>query len=117
MVMEIKPGDVVRLRKKHACGSYEWQVVRSGADIVIKCLKCQHRVRLERSVFERRVKAIISQGRKKETVDARRKELEAKLSDLKKRWPAHSVPLSMWREMEEIEEELDKIKGETQTGD
>ena len=57
MVMEIKLGDVVRLKKKHPCGSYEWQVVRLGADIGIKCLKCQHRVLLERSVFERKVKA------------------------------------------------------------
>jgi hypothetical protein len=60
MVSEIKLGDVVRLKKKHPCGSYEWQVVRLGADIGITCLKCHHRVLLERSVFERRVKAIIS---------------------------------------------------------
>ena len=62
MVMEIKLGDVVRLKKKHPCGSYEWQVVRLGADIGIKCLKCQRRILLERSVFERRVKAFISRG-------------------------------------------------------
>ncbi len=62
MVMEIKLGDVVRLKKKHPCGSYEWQVVRLGADIGIKCLKCQHRVLLERSVFERRAKEFISRG-------------------------------------------------------
>jgi len=62
MVIEIKLGDVVHLKKKHPCGSYEWQVVRLGADIRIKCLKCQHRVLLERSVFERRVKNVISRG-------------------------------------------------------
>ena len=62
MVLEIKLGDVVRLKKKHPCGSDEWQVVRLGADIGIKCLKCQRRVLLERGVFERRVKAFISQG-------------------------------------------------------
>ena len=62
MVMEIKLGDVVRLKKKHPCGSYEWEVVRLGADIGIKCLKCQRRVLLERSIFERRVKAFISRG-------------------------------------------------------
>ena len=60
MVMEIKLGDVVRLKKKHPCGSYEWQVVRLGADIGIRCLKCQRRVLLERSVFERRIKAFVS---------------------------------------------------------
>jgi len=62
MVMEIKLGDVVRLKKQHPCGSYEWQIVRLGADIGIKCVKCQRQVLLERSVFERRVKAFISRG-------------------------------------------------------
>ena len=62
MVMEIKLGDVVRLKKKHPCGSYEWQVTRIGADIGIKCLKCQRHVLLERSVFERGVRAFISRG-------------------------------------------------------
>ncbi|MBM4432532.1 MAG: DUF951 domain-containing protein [Chloroflexi bacterium] len=63
MVMEIKLGDVVRLKKKHPCGSDEWEVVRLGADIGVKCLKCQRYVLLERSVFERRVKAFISRGK------------------------------------------------------
>lgn len=63
MVMEIKLGDVVRLRKKHPCGGDEWEVVRLGADIGIRCLKCQHRVLLARSIFERRVKTFVSRGK------------------------------------------------------
>ena len=62
MVMEIRLGDVVRLKKPHPCGSYEWTVVRLGADIGVKCLKCQHYVLLPRSDFERRVKEFISRG-------------------------------------------------------
>jgi hypothetical protein len=62
MVMEIRSGDVVRLKKKHPCGNDEWQVVRVGADIRIKCLRCQRYVLLERPVFERRVKAFVSRG-------------------------------------------------------
>lgn len=58
MGIEIKLGDVVRLRKPHPCGSYEWEVVRLGADIGLKCLGCRHRVLLERPVLERRLKAI-----------------------------------------------------------
>jgi len=60
--MEIELGDVVRLRKKHPCGGDEWQVVRVGADIRIKCLKCQGQVLLERATFERRMKALVSRG-------------------------------------------------------
>ena len=58
--MEIKLSDVVRLKKKHPCGIYEWQVVRLGADIGIKCLECRRRVLLERGVFERRIKELVS---------------------------------------------------------
>ncbi|MBE5733892.1 MAG: DUF951 domain-containing protein [Clostridiales bacterium] len=27
-------------KKPHACGGNEWQVVRVGADVKLKCLKC-----------------------------------------------------------------------------
>ncbi|MGB9300947.1 MAG: DUF951 domain-containing protein [Anaerolineae bacterium] len=63
MVMEIHLDDVVRLRKKHPCGNFEWRVVRVGADIGIRCLKCNRRVLMPRRVFEKRVKAFVSQGR------------------------------------------------------
>ena len=62
MVMEIYVGDVVRMRKPHPCGSDEWRVVRLGADIGIKCQKCQRRVLLPRSTFERRVKTFVQRG-------------------------------------------------------
>jgi len=62
MTIEIKLGDIVRLRKVHPCGSYEWEVVRVGADIGLKCLKCQRRVLLERDVFGRRVKEFVSKS-------------------------------------------------------
>ncbi|TMG03011.1 MAG: DUF951 domain-containing protein [Chloroflexi bacterium] len=60
--MEIRLGDVVRLRKQHPCGGFEWEVVRLGADIGIRCQTCSRRVLLERSVFEKRVKTFISRG-------------------------------------------------------
>lgn len=59
--MEIKVGDVVCLKKKHPCGSDQWQVTRVGADIGIRCRRCHRRVLLERGVFERRVKGVLSQ--------------------------------------------------------
>ncbi|MBN2187585.1 MAG: DUF951 domain-containing protein [Dehalococcoidia bacterium] len=62
MPVSVKLGDVVRLRKPHPCGSYEWEVVRIGADIGLKCLKCQRRILLERGIFERRLKQVVSGG-------------------------------------------------------
>jgi len=63
MAMEIRPGDVVRLKKPHPCGSEQWEVTRVGADIGIRCLKCQRRVLLKRPVFERRIKEFTSRGK------------------------------------------------------
>ena len=67
--MEIGVGDVVRLRKRHPCGSYEWQVVRLGADIGIKCRGCNRRVLLERRDFERRVKEFVLHGEPQPAVE------------------------------------------------
>ena len=60
--MDVRLGDVVRLRKVHPCGGYEWEVVRLGADIGIVCRTCKRRVLLARSVFEKRVKAFVTRG-------------------------------------------------------
>lgn len=54
--------DIVRLRKPHPCGSYDWRVIRLGADIGLKCLGCGRRVLLPRSEIEKRVKMIVSRG-------------------------------------------------------
>jgi hypothetical protein len=62
MPLEIRIGDVVRLRKPHPCGGYEWQVVRLGADIGIVCQTCQRRVLLPRREFEKRIKTFVRRG-------------------------------------------------------
>jgi hypothetical protein len=62
MPIEIALDDIVRMRKPHPCGGYEWRVVRLGADIGIKCLTCGRRVLLPRGEFERRLKAIVERG-------------------------------------------------------
>ena len=59
--MEIKLGDIVQLKKMHPCGSYQWRVVRVGADVGLRCLGCNRRVLLERRLFERSMKAILYQ--------------------------------------------------------
>ncbi len=59
MAKDVQVGDLVRLRKPHPCGSYEWRVVRIGADIGIKCQVCERRVLLDRRMFNKRVKTVI----------------------------------------------------------
>ena len=58
VVLELRLGDQLRLRKPHPCGSDRWEVVRLGADIGLRCLGCGRRVLLAREVLERRVRAI-----------------------------------------------------------
>ena len=58
--MNLKVGNVVRLRKLHPCGGLEWEIVRIGADIGLRCLTCGHRVLLPRSKIEKRIKQILS---------------------------------------------------------
>jgi hypothetical protein len=59
MLPDIQLGNVVRLRKPHPCGSYEWTVVRLGADIGLECKGCQHRILLTRRELARRLKTIL----------------------------------------------------------
>jgi hypothetical protein len=59
MSQDVKVDDLVRLRKPHPCGSYEWRVVRVGADIGLKCQLCNRRVLMDRRTFKKRVKTVI----------------------------------------------------------
>ena len=59
MVIDLHLGDVLKLRKPHPCGGHDWEVLRLGADIRIKCLDCGRLVLLPRSTLEKRVKAIV----------------------------------------------------------
>ena len=59
MLPEIQLDDILRLRKPHPCGSYEWRVVRLGADIGLVCLGCGRRTLLTRRKLARRLKTVI----------------------------------------------------------
>ena len=59
---EIRLGDVVRTKKPHPCGGDTWTVVRTGADIKLKCMTCGHVVMLDRVVFLKRRKATLERG-------------------------------------------------------
>ena len=59
---EIRIGDVIQTRKPHPCGSSEWTVTRTGADIKIKCSGCGRIVMLDRETFLKRRKKVITQG-------------------------------------------------------
>jgi hypothetical protein len=57
--LPINIGDIVRLRKPHPCGGYEWAVVRTGADIGLVCQTCKRRLLLPRDAFRKAVKTFV----------------------------------------------------------
>jgi hypothetical protein len=69
---DFRMGDVLRLRKQHPCGGFDWEVTRLGADIGLRCRTCKRRVLLERAVLKRRLKAFVSRG---EPVDPEKERL------------------------------------------
>ncbi|MAN93178.1 MAG: DUF951 domain-containing protein [SAR202 cluster bacterium] len=59
MALELKIGDVLRMKKPHPCGGSLWTVTRLGADIGMNCRECGRYVLLARSQLARRLKQVV----------------------------------------------------------
>lgn len=55
---KINLGDIVTLKKPHPCGSYDWEVIRIGADLKLQCVGCGRVVMLDRPTVIKRMKSI-----------------------------------------------------------
>ena len=58
--MDVRVGDVLRMKKPYPCGCLEFTVLRSGMDFKIRCNGCG------REVMVPRIKALKSIKKKKE---------------------------------------------------
>jgi hypothetical protein len=58
MLPDLLLNSLIRLRKPHPCGGYDWKVIRLGADIGLECQMCKHRVMLTRRELAKRAKVI-----------------------------------------------------------
>ena len=56
--MDIQVGNIVKLKKSHPCGSFEWEVLRIGADFRLKCMGCGHQIMTPRKQVEKNIKEI-----------------------------------------------------------
>lgn len=65
MPLDLKVGDIIELKKQHACGCKEFEITRVGMDIKIKCVKCQRLIMLDRQTLEKRTKKIMKQNTEK----------------------------------------------------
>lgn len=57
--MDVRPGDVLRMKKAHPCGNSEFLVLRVGMDFKIRCMGCGHEVMLPRLKCEKNIKKIL----------------------------------------------------------
>ena len=51
--MDIRVGDKLLMKKKHPCGSFEWEILRVGADFRLKCTGCGHQIMIARKLVEK----------------------------------------------------------------
>ena len=59
MNKEYNIGNYVVMKKGHPCGENKWEIVKTGADIRIKCTKCGRIVIIPRIEFNKKIKKIL----------------------------------------------------------
>ena len=54
--MQYEVGDIIKMKKKHPCGSFEWEILRIGADFRLKCTGCEHQIMVPRTMVEKNIR-------------------------------------------------------------
>ncbi|MBR6940389.1 MAG: DUF951 domain-containing protein [Clostridia bacterium] len=57
--MDIRVGDELLMKKPHPCGCNIFTVLRTGADIKIRCKECGREVMLERFKIEKNIRKVM----------------------------------------------------------
>lgn len=60
MLIQLNVGDIIETKKNHPCGGKNWEILRVGADIKLKCTTCGRIVMLTREETEKRIKKVVS---------------------------------------------------------
>lgn len=60
--MDLKLYDKLELKRTHPCGSREWEVLRVGMDIKLRCLGCGHEIMVPRRKAEKAIRRVIEEG-------------------------------------------------------
>ena len=63
--MDIQLHDILVMKKKHPCGGDRWEVLRVGADFRLRCTVCSREVFGARSKFERQIRSVVREEKKK----------------------------------------------------
>lgn len=63
MIENFDLGDIVEMKKQHPCGEKNFEVIRVGADVKIKCVGCGRIIMLPRNKFQKGAKKIVQKAK------------------------------------------------------
>jgi len=63
MKIEISIGDIIETKKAHPCGSKSWKIIRTGADVKLKCETCGRIIMMDYDDFTKRYRKTLSKSR------------------------------------------------------
>ena len=58
ILLDIRVNDILTMKKAHPCSEKRWAVLRTGADLRLKCLGCGHELMTPRFKIEKNIKNI-----------------------------------------------------------
>lgn len=56
MENKLQIGDIIIMKKPHACGESRWEITRLGVDLKLKCLGCSHEIMMDRLEVYKKMK-------------------------------------------------------------
>ena len=62
MKMDVRPADILIMKKNHPCGGNEMYVIRSGMDFKLRCVKCSREFMIPRNKIEKRIRRIVRES-------------------------------------------------------
>ncbi len=60
--MDVRPGDILTMKKNHPCGSNEMYVIRAGMDFRLRCVGCSREFLVPRNKIEKSIRRIAHAG-------------------------------------------------------
>ena len=58
MTVDIQINDILTMKKAHPCGEKRWLVLRTGADLRLRCMGCGHEIMIPRFKAEKNIRNV-----------------------------------------------------------
>lgn len=57
--MELRVNDILEMKKPHPCGNHRFILLRTGANLGIRCMKCARYALVPRAKLERNIRKVL----------------------------------------------------------